>query len=47
VVLLPVDFLAQQSLGLELLWRRDRSLGPAGRWLKDALVSHARQVFRD
>lgn len=48
VVLLPVDFLAQQqSLGLELLWRRDRSLGPAGRWLKEALVAHARQVFRD
>ena len=47
VVVLPVDFLEQQwSMGLELLWRRDQPLGPAGRWLREARVAHARKVFR-
>lgn len=44
VVKLPVAFLDQEwSMGIELLWQRAQPLGAAGRWLKEALIQHARR----
>ena len=44
VVKLPVAFLDQEwSMGIELLWQRAQPLGVAGRWLKEALIQHARR----
>ncbi|MDO2950260.1 LysR family transcriptional regulator [Aeromonas simiae] len=39
VVRLSADFMADPTLGLELLWHRARPLGQAGRWLKQALLA--------
>ena len=39
VVVLAPDFIASHELALELQWHRARPLGPAGRWLKEALLA--------